>query len=112
MKLSISHLALPTVLLFATSMAVAAGNPPPPAAEVLVDCSSRALPSQKAIGEMLGQHNFGQVYATRSRLMVEASRACQREGTSQVRLVLAPAASDVQVAHTAAGRREVALARK
>lgn len=112
MKLSLSRLALPTALLFATSMAVASSNPSTPTAEVLVDCSSRALPSQKAIGEMLGQHNFGQVYAARSRLMVEASRACQREGTSQVRLVLAPATSGVRVARTAAGRPEVALARK
>ena len=33
---------------------------------------------------MAGQSNFSQVYATRSRVMAEARRACKRAGTSKV----------------------------
>lgn len=33
----------------------------------MVDCVNPALPSQREVGEMTGQYNFSQVYATRAR---------------------------------------------
>lgn len=73
---------------------------------VVIDCANPALPSQREVGEMTGQSNFGQVYATRARLMSEARRACQRDGISRVRLVMAaPAQEPVRaVAQTKAPR--------
>ena len=55
----------------------------------VIDCANPVLPSQREVGEMTGQSNFGQVYATRARLMSQARRACQREGATRVRLVMA-----------------------
>ena len=104
MKLLISRIALSVALLFAATSALAG--------ELLVDCNSRALPSQAAIGEMLGEHNFGMVYATRSRLMVEASRACHRQGTSHVRLVFEAAGSSSPASRRGVMAQEVALVRK
>ena len=64
-------------------------------ASIVVDCAKPALPSQREVGEMTGQYNFSQVYATRTRLMAEARRACQREGVARVRLVMSsPAARE------------------
>lgn len=63
-------------------------------ANLVIDCAKPALPSQREVGEMTGQYNLGQVYATRARLMSEARRACQREGVTQVRLVMAPPARE------------------
>lgn len=60
---------------------------------IVIDCAKPALPSQREVGEMTGQHNFSQVYATRARLMSEAHRACQREGVARVRLVMVPSAA-------------------
>lgn len=67
-----------------------------PASEpaIVVDCAKPALPSQREVGEMTGQYNFSQVYATRARLMAEARRACQRKGITRVRLVMAPPARE------------------
>jgi hypothetical protein len=75
-------------------------------AALVIDCAKPALPSQREVGEMTGQYNFGQVYATRVRLMAEARRACQREGVTRVRLVMAPPARepDRAVAQTKAPR--------
>lgn len=61
---------------------------------IVVDCAKPALPSQREVGEMTGQYNFSQIYATRARLMSEARRACQREGITRVRLVMAPPARE------------------
>lgn len=52
------------------------------------DCANRSLPSQREVAEWTGQHNFGQVYDTRKRLMGEVARACNRPGTGEVALVL------------------------
>lgn len=81
------------LLLCATMMPAAAESPvqalqPIQAVRIVVDCDTRALPSQHAIGEMLGQHNFSQVYASRARVMAEVGRACQRPDTERVGLVL------------------------
>ena len=72
----------------------------------MVDCVKPALPSQREVGEMTGQYNFSQVYATRARLMSEARRACQREGITRVRLVMEPRARETTrtVAQTNAPR--------
>jgi hypothetical protein len=73
---------------------------------IVVDCAKPALPSQREVGEMTGQHNFSQVYATRARLMSEVRRACQRQGITRVRLVMAPPAREPArtVAQTNASR--------
>ncbi len=72
----------------------------------MVDCVKPALPSQREVGEMTGQYNFSQIYATRARLMSEARRACQREGITRVRLVMEPRARETTrtVAQTNAPR--------
>ena len=54
------------------------------------DCSKRSLPSQREVGEWTGQHNFGQVYDTRKRLMVEVGRNCQKSGIERVQVVSRP----------------------
>lgn len=51
---------------------------------LVVRCDQPVLVSQRAVGELAGQQNQGQVYATRERLMGEIRRACQRAGTTQV----------------------------
>jgi hypothetical protein len=61
---------------------------------IVVDCAKPALPSQREVGEMTGQNNYSQVYATRARLMSEVRRACQREGITRVQLVMAPRARE------------------
>lgn len=61
---------------------------------LVIDCAKPALPSQREVGELTGQDNFSQVYATRARLMAEAHRTCQREGITRVRLVMAPPARE------------------
>ena len=81
----------------------AASLPPVTAQGVLyvADCEERTLPSQREVGEWTGQHNFGQVYATRQRLMAEIGRACQQTGVEQVRVVRetrAPAMDIVAIA--------------
>lgn len=85
---------------------VHAAEAPVGAPAIVVDCAKPALPSQREVGEMTGQHNFSQVYATRARLMAEARRACQREGITRVRLVIAPPAREParRVAQTNAPR--------
>ena len=56
---------------------------PPP---VAIDCARPALPSQRAIARLTGLDNFTQVYAERTRLMIDAQRAC-RPGVARVQLV-------------------------
>ncbi|AKC86733.1 hypothetical protein WQ53_08160 [Pseudoxanthomonas suwonensis] len=81
-------------LLAAVAMAFAPARaaspdtaPAAPPEGIVIDCDRPVLPSQKTIGELAEQHNFGQVYATRQRAMVEVQRACLREGVSAVLLV-------------------------
>ena len=85
-----------TVLLLATSSPILAAEPARPAgatsAPILVDCDSRSRPSQREVGALLDQHNLGQVYASRARLMAEVARACQRQAMLQVYLVAQPVA--------------------
>lgn len=86
-------------LLLATASAVA-GEPPvtevaPIRAAALLSfqCEARVLPTQREVGEALGQNNFSQVYASRARLMSEVGRACQRRGVERVDVVLQPMAA-------------------
>lgn len=53
----------------------------------VVDCAKRSLPSQRDVGEWTGQHNLGQVYDTRKRLMAEVGRSCRKSGIEQVQVV-------------------------
>jgi hypothetical protein len=81
-------------LLAPFAIATHAAEAPVAGPAIVVDCAKPALPSQREVGEMTGQYNFGQVYATRARLMAEAHRACQRKGIAQVRLVMASPARE------------------
>lgn len=45
---------------------------------IVIDCDQLKLPTQREIGELLDQHNFSQVYASRAALMAEARRICLR----------------------------------
>ena len=95
------HLLLPGCLLLAAGASQAAEDSPVQALEpiqvtepapivrLVFDCNARTLPSQRLVGEALGQHNFSQVYDSRARLMAEVGRACQRPGIERVGLVMA-----------------------
>jgi hypothetical protein len=104
-----------TGLLLATAGSMA-GEPPvtevaPIRAAALLSfhCEARVLPTQRAVGEALGQYNFSQVYDSRARLMSEVGRACQRRGVERVDVVQQPMAAprhDVRhlAMQTASGR--------
>ena len=57
---------------------------------VSIDCISGRLPSQRAVADLLGTHNFSQIYAERTRLMQLARSQCQRGSASTIRIVSAP----------------------
>lgn len=57
------------------------------AVQYVFDCDQRRLPSQRQVGDWTGQHNVGQVYATRQRLMGEIARACNGSGIEQVQII-------------------------
>lgn len=71
---------------------------------IVIDCARPALPSQREVGDLLGQHNFSQVYATRNRLMAEARRACHRNGTTKVLVQQSQRKAKNAVATTAPAR--------
>ncbi|MCY7355394.1 MAG: hypothetical protein LH470_10030 [Lysobacter sp.] len=83
-----------TVLHIALALAVcssaALAETPQPATSIVIDCAHFALPTQRQVGELLGQHNASQVYASRTRLMANARRDC-KGGFAQVILVVEPA---------------------
>jgi len=54
---------------------------------IIIDCLHPVLPKQHEVSRLLDQHNAGQVYVSRARLMGEARRACLRAGAAQVRMV-------------------------
>lgn len=106
--------------LLATALAVSAAafaaEPPPTdvapiraAALMSFHCEAPTLPTQREVGEALGQHNFSQVYASRARLMNEVGRACQGPGVERVDVVLqqtqGPPRHSRYVALQAAGAR-------
>lgn len=77
-------------LLIAVAVAstpAAAEQPVAPATSVVIDCANPALPSQREVGELLGQDNFSQIYDSRRALMAEAHRACHRKGARYARLM-------------------------
>jgi hypothetical protein len=81
--------------------------------QVVIDCAQPRLPTQREVGDLLGQHNFAQVYASRAALMAEARRICAR-GPAQMRRVAfespsAPAAPSTPAPparHIAGDRRD------
>ncbi len=66
-----------------------AADPVAGPSEIVIDCANPALPSQREVGELLGQDNFSQIYNSRRTLMAEAHQACQRDGVRQARLTRA-----------------------
>ena len=77
---------------------------------IVVDCDQPKLPTQREVGELLDQHNFAQVYASRAALMAEAHRLCRR-GPTRLRQVAfeapsAPSAPQPQERRVAADRRD------
>nr|WP_298152195.1 hypothetical protein [uncultured Pseudoxanthomonas sp.] len=54
---------------------------------IAIDCAHPRLPPQHEVGALLGQHNLGQVYASRAALMAEARRACRRQDARPQRVV-------------------------
>lgn len=68
----------------------AAADPSRP--RIVIDCERPRLPTQREVGELLDQHNFAQVYASRAALMAEAHRICRR-GPVQARRVAFEAAA-------------------
>jgi hypothetical protein len=97
---------LTSATLLAAALLVAAtasAGQRPQVTAIVVDCQTRALPSQAGVGSMLGIDNFSATYAARSRLMVDVAHACQRRGVDQVRVSVVPAAG-------AGGRAGVASA--
>lgn len=87
-----------TGLMLAAASALAGEPPTTEVAAVRVaallsfHCEARVLPTQREVGDALGQHNFSQVYDSRARLMSEVGRACQRRGVERVDVVLQPMA--------------------
>lgn len=75
------------IALAVCSPAALAETPQP--GSIVIDCADFALPSQRQVGELLGQYNLGQVYASRTRLMANARRNC-KGGAERVVLVVEP----------------------
>ncbi|MEL1263491.1 hypothetical protein [Pseudoxanthomonas putridarboris] len=103
-----NHIAL-ALLSAAVGLAaapIASAGPDGVPAHIVIDCAHPRLPSQREVGELLGQHNFSQVYASRTALMGEARRACLRSQARSVRVVFdAPAARTVEKRRVADNRR-------
>ena len=57
-----------------------------------ITCARPHLPSQQAVGTLLGLSNFGQVYSARNRLMQDIHRACSK---GAARVILSNDASAV-----------------
>lgn len=72
-------------ILIATFAAVVQLTAPASHAQgtLTISCAAIHLPSQQAVAKALDLHNFGQVYATRDRLMRYVQRACEN-GVTQV----------------------------
>ncbi|MET0892686.1 MAG: hypothetical protein ABWY01_03855 [Pseudoxanthomonas sp.] len=83
MNRRILQTALAMTLLLSSTAAVA-GEPTLTANGLVFDCSAPAQPSQRQVGELTGQANFSQVYATRARVVGDVRRACNREGIIRV----------------------------
>lgn len=79
--------ALLAALGTAAGPAARAADPPPARPFVVIDCDRAVAPPQHVIGELAGEHNLAQVYATRQRVMAEVRRGCLREGIDAVVLV-------------------------
>ena len=76
------------LLLTALFSAGAFAADPPTRMSLFVDCAHPTLPSQREVGELLGQWNFSQVYDSRLSLMGEMHRACRRNHVETLTLVI------------------------
>ncbi|MEO6365723.1 MAG: hypothetical protein ABIO38_06730 [Luteimonas sp.] len=81
---------LPSIALALALCSSAARAEAPQPNSIVIDCASVSLPTLRQVGDLLGQHNAGQIYASRSRLLGEARRDCKR-GADHVVLVVDPA---------------------
>lgn len=85
------HLYAPLIALVVLSAAAPAtagsAGEEPTAARIVIDCAHPRLPPQHEVGALLGQHNIGQVYASRAALMAEARRTCRRAEARPQRVV-------------------------
>lgn len=79
------HIALALAVCFSTALAET-----PKRNEIVIDCAHVGLPTLRQVGELLDQHNAGQIHASRSRLLANARRDCKR-GADRVVLVTDPA---------------------
>jgi len=82
-----------TVLHIALALAVcssAALAETPQPNSIVIDCANVGLPPLRQVGALLDQHNAGQIYASRSRLLAGARRDCKK-GVDRVVLVVEPA---------------------
>lgn len=83
-----NYLAKAALLSFALFSCGAFAADPPSRLSLVVDCTHQTLPSQREVGELLGQQNFRQAYASRVSLMGEMHRACQRSHAETLNLVI------------------------
>ncbi|MFT3755450.1 MAG: hypothetical protein QM769_05805 [Pseudoxanthomonas sp.] len=82
--------------LFLTLMAATVPASAAETAGIVFDCANPALPSQREVGELLGQSNFSQAYDSRTKLMAQLRRACKHEGARLVHLLPTPAAQSLR----------------
>jgi len=88
------------LLLALLPLAALAAGPAPAAIDL--DCQSLHRPTQREVSEWTGQHNFSQVYETRTRLMGQFIQACKRSGGAPVKVVLERGAPQARRAATVA----------
>ena len=75
MKLQATIVALVALVALSTAAPAIAGPAGPDdatAPRIAIDCAHPRLPPQHEVGALLGQHNIGQVYASRAALMAES----------------------------------------
>ncbi len=80
------------------------GLPSLPAVEAtgfVAACTHPSLPRQQQVGDWTGQHDPGQAYATRVRLMADIRRACRRPGVAGVQVLAATGARRASERHLA-----------
>ena len=92
MKAPIAVILLANIL----PLCVQASSPQP--FPFVVHCAHPTLPSQIDVARFTGVDNFTQLYATRTRLMLQAAQEC-RHGVAQVTLVMQQANGEHLTGH-------------
>lgn len=105
MKLHAAIVALVVLSTAAPAIAGPAGPDDAATPRIAIDCARPRLPPQHEVGALLGQHNIGQVYASRAALMAEARRACRRHDARPHRVVFERAPSRSSEARRMADNR-------